>query len=163
LNIIAAVDKNWAIGNRGQQLVSIPLDQKMFRDETLGKVIVMGRKTLESLPGGKPLYGRLNVVLSTDKKYQVSGAVVCNSIEQTMEVLRTYPRETIYVIGGQTIYEQFLPYCHTAYITYIDFAYSADTYFPDLDQKEDWKTIQVSDEQTYFDLCYEYRVYKKEK
>ncbi|MGL5437889.1 MAG: dihydrofolate reductase [Lachnospiraceae bacterium] len=161
MNIITAVDKNWAIGNKGQQLVSIPHDQKMFRDETLGKVIVMGRKTLESLPGSKPLYGRTNIVLTSDRSYKASGAVICHSMEEAMAALRPYRPESIYVIGGQRIYEQFLPYCHTAYVTYIDFLYSADTYFPDLDQKEGWKLIQVSEEQTYFDLCYEYRIYKK--
>ena len=74
MNLIAAVDKRWAIGNKGQLLVSIPGDQKLFRDETLGKVVVMGRKTLESLPGGRPLYGRTTIVLSRDKSYQVKDA-----------------------------------------------------------------------------------------
>lgn len=161
MNIIAAVDKHWAIGNQGQQHVVIPHDQKMFRDETLGKVIVMGRKTLESLPGKKPLYGRTNIVLSHDPAYQTAGAVVCHSLNETLELLKQYPSESVFIIGGQSVYEQFLPYCDTAYITYIDFEYSADSFFPKLDQEKAWKLIQVSEEQTYFDLCYEYRVYKK--
>ena len=73
MNLIVAADKHWAIGNKGQLLVSIPADQKMFREETLGKVLVMGRKTLESLPGGQPLYGRTTIVLSRDKSYSVKG------------------------------------------------------------------------------------------
>lgn len=161
MNIIVAVDKHWAIGNKGQLLVSIPHDQKSFRDQTLGKVIVMGRKTLESLPGGRPLYGRTNIVLTNDQSYQVSGALFCHSMAEVMAAVRTFPEENVYIIGGQQIYEQFLPHCRTAYVTYIDFAYSADSYFPDLDQSREWRLVQVSEEQTYFDLCYEYRIYKK--
>ena len=85
MKLIAAVDSNWAIGNRGQQLVNIPQDQKMFRDMTLGKVIVMGRKTLESLPGGQPLYGRTNVVLTRDPQFKAKGARICHSVEEVLD------------------------------------------------------------------------------
>lgn len=161
MNLIAAVDKNWAIGNKGQLLVSIPQDQKMFRDETMGKVIVMGRKTLESLPGAQPLYGRTNIVLTTDPDYRVKGASVCGSVEEVMELLRAYHTDDVYIIGGESVYRQFLPYCDEAQITWIDFAYAADTHFPNLDQDAAWEMVLESDEQTYFDLCYEYRLYKK--
>lgn len=161
MNIIAAVDKYWAIGNKGQLLVSIPHDQKRFRDETLGKVIVMGRKTLESLPGGQPLYGRINVVLSRDPEYRVKGAEVCHSLDETLEFLQKYSPEDVYIIGGGSIYEQFLPYCGRADVTWIDFAYDADTYLTNLDKQEEWEMKSESDEQTYFDLCYTYRTYKK--
>lgn len=161
MNLIAAVDKNWAIGNKGQLLVSIPQDQKMFRDETMGKVIVMGRKTLESLPGAQPLYGRTNIVLTTDPDYRVKGASVCGSVEEVMELLRAYHTDDVYIIGGESVYRQFLPYCDEAQITWIDFGYAADTHFPNLDQDAAWEMVQESDEQTYFDLCYEYRLYKK--
>ena len=87
MNLIAAVDKNWAIGKTGQMLVAIPADQKLFREETLKKVIVMGRKTMESLPGGQPLYGRTNIVLSRDPDYQVKGAIVCHSIEEIWKLI----------------------------------------------------------------------------
>lgn len=160
MNIIVAVDKYWAIGNQGQLLVTIPHDQKLFREQTLGKVIVMGRKTLESLPGQKPLYGRTNIVLTHDRNYRVSGALVCHSIAEVMAAVRPYPDEAVYIIGGQQIYDQFLPYCRTAYVTYIDFAYSADSYFQNLGQCGQWQLVQASEEQTYFDLCYEYRIYK---
>lgn len=160
MNIIVAVDKNWAIGNRGQLLVSIPQDQKTFRDMTLGKVIVMGRKTLESLPGAQPLYGRTNIVLTKDPAYRVKGASVCHSLEEVMELLKEYAEEDIYIIGGQSIYEQFLPHCREAHVTYIDFEYAADTYFPNLEQNPDWELVDESDEQTYFDLCYTYQHYK---
>ena len=161
MKLIAAVDKNWAIGNKGQLLVVIPQDQKLFRDETLGKVVVMGRKTLESLPGGKPLYGRTTIVLSSDPDYKVKGATVCGSVEEALKVIANYPSDTVYIAGGERIYRQFLPYCSEAQITWIDFAYAADAHFPDLDQDESWEMVRQSEEQTYFDLCYEYRLYKR--
>ena len=161
MNMIVAVDKHWAIGSRGQLLVSIPHDQKRFREITLGKVIVMGRKTFESLPGGQPLYGRTNVVLSRDESYRVKGATVCHSLEEALELLEAYPSEDIYIIGGGSIYEQFLPYCERAEVTWIDFAYAADTRFPNLEELPDWEMTEESDEQTYFDLCYTYRTYEK--
>lgn len=161
MNIIVAVDKNWSIGNQGQLLVSIPEDKKLFRDETMGKVIVMGRKTLESLPGKQPLYGRTNIVLTKNPDYKVKGAVVCHSLTEAMEELGKYPEEDCFIIGGQSIYEQFLPYCNTAHVTYIDYRYSADTYFPNLDQDLSWEMVAESDEQTYFDLCYTFRMYQR--
>lgn len=161
MNLIAAVDKHWAIGNKGQLLVSIPGDQKLFRDETLGKVVVMGRKTLESLPGGQPLYGRTTIVLSRDKNYQVKGARAVHSLKEALAELEKYPSENIYVAGGQEIYEEFLPYCQTAHITWIDYAYDADTYFPNLDEDREWELAAESEEQTYFNICYEFRMYKR--
>lgn len=161
MNIIVAVDKHWAIGSRGQLLVSIPHDQKRFREMTLGKVIVMGRKTLESLPGGQPLYGRTNVVLSRNPEYQVKGAEVCHSVEEALSYLKAYPSEDVYIIGGGSIYEQFLPLCDRAEVTWIDFAYDSDTGFPNLENLPGWELKAESDEQTYFDLCYTYQTYEK--
>lgn len=159
MNLMVAVDKNWAIGNKGQLLVTIPADQKLFREETLGKVIVMGRKTLESLPGGRPLPGRTNVVLTKDPDYQVKGATVFHSLEETLRFLEAYPSEDIFIIGGEQIYRQFIPYCNVAHVTYIDYAYVADTYFPNLEKEAGWILATESDEQTYFDICYEFRMY----
>lgn len=161
MNVIVAVDKHWAIGNKGQLLVTIPQDQKMFREETMGKVIVMGRKTFESLPGGQPLYGRTNIVMTTDRSYRVKGAIVCHSMEEALAELENYPPEDVFIIGGQSIYEQFLPYCDVAHVTNIDFEYTADTHFPDLDKSPEWEVVVESDEQTYFDLCYLFKMYKK--
>ena len=85
MNMIAAVDSNWAIGNKNQLLVSIPADMKMFRQETTGKVVVMGRKTLESFPNQKPLPNRTNIVVTRNKSYKVDGAIVVYSIEELLE------------------------------------------------------------------------------
>ena len=90
MNLIAAVDKNWAIGRRGQLLVSIPGDQQLFRQETVGKVIVMGRKTLESLPGGQPLAGRTNVVLTRDPGFQKKGCEIFHSLGEALEYLKQF-------------------------------------------------------------------------
>ena len=161
MNLIVAADKNRAIGNKGKLLVTIPDDQRLFRQETIGKVIVMGRKTLESLPGGQPLAGRTNVVLTENKDYKKKGTVVMHSLEETLKYLEPYPTEDIYIIGGETIYRQFLPYCDTAHVTWIDYAYDADTFFPNLEQDPMWRMTDVSDEQTYFNLCYEFRKYER--
>ena len=140
MNLIAAVDKNWAIGRNNKLLVSIPDDMKFFRETTTGKVVVMGRKTLESFPGKKPLKNRVNIVLTGDRSYQADGAVIVHDMEELHEELKKYPSEDIYVI---------------------DFAYEADAWFPNLDEKEAWMVTADSEEQTYFDL--EYHFYKYEK
>ena len=163
MNLIVAVDKNWAIGYKNQLLVSIPQDMKFFRETTKGKVVAMGRKTLESFPGGQPLKNRVNVVLTTDKDYKTKGITLVHSIEDMVEELKKYEEEDVYVIGGETIYRQLLPYCKKAYITKIDHAYHADTFFPNLDEDPEWEMTKISDEQTYFDLEYVFTIYERVK
>ena len=163
MNLIVAVDKNWAIGKDNKLLVSIPQDMKFFRETTMGKVVVMGRKTLESFPGGQPLKKRTNIVLTRDKDYDVKDAIVLNTVEEVLEELKKYDEEEIYIIGGESIYRQFLPYCKLAHVTKINHAYEADTYFPNLDEMDDWEVTGVSDEQTYFNLEYEFVRYERVK
>ncbi len=163
MNLIAAVDKNWAIGCKNKLLVSIPADMKFFRETTVGKVVVMGRKTLESFPNGMPLKKRTNIVLTHDKTYKVPDAILVHSMEELHEELKKYPSEDIYVIGGETIYKQLLDECDVAHITKIDYAFEADAYFPNLDELPDWKITQDSEEQTYFDLEYYFYKYEKTK
>lgn len=163
MNCIVAVDENWAIGYQNELLVRIPADQKFFRQETTGKVVVLGRKTLESFPQGRPLPNRTNIVVSTKKDYKVKDAIVVHSIEEAMEVLKGYPEEDIYVIGGDSIYKQMLPYCDVAHVTKIDHTYAADTYFPNLDEMDDWEITADSDEQVYFDLTYHFLKYERKK
>ena len=161
MNLIVAADKNWAIGHENKLLVSIPADMKFFREMTTGKVVVMGRKTLESFPGGLPLKNRINVVLTKNKDYHVKDAVVVHSVEEALEELEKYDTKDVYVIGGDTVYRQMLPYCDTAHVTKIDHAYEADTYFPNLDEEKEWELTADSEEQTYFDLEYRFLLYKK--
>ena len=163
MNIIAAVDKNWAIGKNNELLVRIPMDQKFFRETTTGKVVVMGRKTLESFPNGLPLKNRTNIVLTHDHTYKVPGAVVVHDMYELHEELKKYDSEDIYVIGGETIYRQLLDECDVAHITKIDYAYDADAYFPNLDERPEWKITADSEEQTYFDLEYYFYRYERVK
>ena len=161
MNIIVAVDKNWAIGKDNKLLVSIPSDMKFFRETTTGKVVVMGRKTLESFPGGQPLKKRTNIVLTSDRNYKVKDAIVVHTVEELLQTLKAYKQEDIYVLGGESVYRQLLPYCDTAHITKIDHVYEADTYFPNLDTDEEWEITGMSEEQTYFDLEYEFVKYER--
>ena len=139
MNLIVAVDNNWAIGNKNKLLVSIPNDMKHFREETTGKVVVLGRKTLETFPQGQPLKNRTNIEL------------------------KKYDDEDVYVVGGDSVYKLLLPYCDVAHVTKIDHEFEADTYFPDLDADPDWEITADSDEQTYFDLPYQFLKYERIK
>ena len=139
MNLIVAVDKNWAIGNKGELLVRIPADHKMFRQETTGKVVVLGRKTMDTFPGGQPLKNRDNIILSRNEAYQQKDAQVVHSVEEL------------------------LPYCDTAHVTKIDHAYEADSWFPNLDEDPDWEITADSDEQYYFDLTYHFLKYERKK
>ena len=161
MNMIAAVDSKWAIGNKNKLLISIPADMKMFRQETKGKAVVMGRKTLESFPGQKPLPKRTNIVLTAKKDYNAGDAVVVHSIDELMEELKKYDTNDIYIIGGETIYRQMLPYADVCHITKIDREYEADAYFPNLDKDEEWEITAESDEQVYFDTTYAFVKYER--
>lgn len=160
MDLIVAVDSNWAIGNKGDLLVSIPADHKFFRTVTMGNVVVLGRKTLAGFPNQQPLKGRDNIILSRDADYTVKDATVVHSIDELLEELKNYKDREIFVIGGGTIYEQLLPYCKYAHVTKIDYKYEADTYFPNLDELDNWRLIGDSEEQTYFDLLYYFYKYE---
>lgn len=163
MNLIVAVDENWAIGNKNKLLVSIPNDMKMFRELTTGNVVVLGRKTLETFPNGQPLKNRTNIILSKNTDYEVNGAVVVHSVEELLEELKKYDSEDIYIIGGDSIYKQMLPYCDVAHVTKIDHAYEADSYFPNLEDDPEWEVTADSDEQVYFDLTYHFVKYERKK
>ena len=160
MDLIVAVDNNWAIGNKGNLLVSIPEDHKFFRNTTMGGVVILGRKTLAGFPNGLPLSGRDNIILSTNPKYQVKGGIIAHSKEELFEILKDYKDREIFVIGGGKIYEMLLPYCRYAHVTKIDYCYEADTYFPNLDAMDNWKIVADSEEHTYFNL--EFYFYKYE-
>lgn len=159
MNLIAAVDRHWAIGYKGKLLNSIPEDMKFFRETTTNKVLIMGRKTLESFPNGLPLKNRVNIVLSRQKDYKVKDAVVVHSVEEALDEAAKYNDDDIYVIGGASIYEQFLPYCSVAHVTKMDYVYQADAYLADLDQDPQWLYAAESEEKTYFDLEYQFVMY----
>lgn len=161
MNLIAAVDKNWGIGYKGKLLVRIPSDQQWFQKATKGRVIVLGRKTLETFPNGLPLPARRNIILSRNPGFQVKGAEVTHSVEETLRLLKQYKSEDIYIAGGESIYRQFLPYCDVAHITRIDYEYQADACFPNLEELPDWELAADSEEQTYFDLEYTFQRFER--
>ncbi|MQN02340.1 MAG: dihydrofolate reductase [Lachnospiraceae bacterium] len=163
MKAIAAVDKNWGIGYQGRLLTSIPNDMQLFKNETTGNVVVMGRKTLESFPGRRPLPHRTNIVLTTFPDYKSGNAIIVPNLNELFETLKDYDSDKIYVIGGESIYRQLLPYCDKALITKIDMEYDADAFFPNLDKEDNWKMTGESEEQTYFDLCYTFTQYTNGK
>lgn len=162
MELIVAVDKNWAIGKNNELLVRISNDMKHFRRLTEGNVIVMGRKTLESFPGGRPLPNRANIVLSRQKMLDAKGATVVSSLDELREEIRKYEREKIYVVGGESIYRLLLPYCEKAWVTRLDYAYEADAWMPNLDEAEGWSLEDPGEEQTYFDVIYYFSLYRNE-
>ena len=163
MNIIVAVDKKWGIGNKGKLLVSIPRDKKLFREETTGKVVIMGHNTLLSLPGSQPLAGRKNIVLSRDSSLSIKGATVLNSVDACIDYLNknNIKDSDVFVIGGESVYNDFLPYCDIAHITYIDYEYEADRHFLNLDISNEWSLVLETEEETYFDIPYTFRLYKR--
>ena len=163
MKCIAAVDNNWAIGFKGKLLVSIPNDQKMFRNETTGKVIVLGRKTLETFPNGLPLKNRTNIILSRDENYKVKDATVVHNDGELFSLLKSYDTDDIYIIGGERVYERYVRYCDTAIITKINQTYESDAFFPDLDKDERWVMTAESEEMTYFSVEYTFREYHNSK
>lgn len=161
MRAIVCADKNWGIGYKNRLLVSIPSDMKFFRETTTGKVIVMGRKTLESFPNGMPLKNRINIVLTRDRNYEAKGAVIVHDEEELMNELGKYDTEQIYIIGGESVYKMMLSYCDKIYVTKVDHAFQADTYFPNLDEMSEWKMTQESEEQTCFDLEFCFTTYER--
>ena len=157
---IAAVDRNWGIGNKGKLLTSIPGDMKFFRQKTLGSTIIMGRVTLESFPEMKPLKNRNNIVLTGNENYSCNGADIVHTVEEALEKAASYDAP-VFIIGGETVYREFLPYCSLAYITKIDYEYEADAHFPDLDADPEWELADEGDELSCFDLLYNFNTYRR--
>ncbi len=155
MNLIVAVDRNWGIGKDGKLLYSLPEDMRFFRETTSGKVVVMGRGTLESMPGGRPLKNRTNVVLSTS--VQGEGFFAARNLPELFVQVKQYPPEDVFVIGGESLYQSLLNYCSVAYITKVEAAVNADRFFPDLDRLDNWVLTSVSEsrehEGTSFRFC----------
>lgn len=161
MNLLVTADENWAIGKGSQVSIRIPRGQKLFMEETAGKVIVMGRKTFQTIYQGLAVQGRINIVLSENRTLQIKGVTVVHSVAELLEEIAQYPTEDVYVVGGESIYRQLLPYCTVAHVTKLDHAYAADKYIENLDKSSQWKLTADSDEQTYFDIAYEFRKYEK--
>ena len=146
MDLIVAADRNWAIGKGGDLIYSIPEDMKYFRRMTTGKTVVMGRKTLESFPGGKPLPKRVNVVLSSNRDYAPEDTVSVHDYEELFAEIAKYPEDDVMLIGGGRLYTDLAKYCHRAYITLIDAeTEGVDTFIPDFDNLDGWKLEEVSE------------------
>ena len=144
MKLIVAVSENWGIGKNNDLLFSIPKDMKFFRETTMGKIVVLGRKNLETFPGYKPLPKRINIIVTRNPDYKCEGAVVVNSIEAVLEL--GYPDEEIFVIGGEEIYRQMLKYCDECFVTKVKEYADADRFMVNLDDSDEWKLTEVSEE-----------------
>jgi dihydrofolate reductase len=161
MNLIVAVDKNWGIGKDNDLLISIPEDMEYFKEKTMGKVVIMGKNTLESFPGAKPLKNRTNIVLALETDYLVDGATVVYTMDDFLKEAAKYPNEDVFVIGGGSIYRQMLEHCDTCYITYIDHSFDADTFIPNLDEMDEWYIAEESEKYNHNGMEYSFRTYKK--
>ena len=158
MNLIVAVYEDWGIGWDGTQPVALSADRKFFRETTRGAMVIVGRRTIEDFPNQKPLPGRVNVAL-TRSDADIPGFTVCHSPEEAMELAKS--AETCFIIGGGSIYRQMLPYCDTAYITKVHVNPGSDTFFPNLDEDENWylaDTLQSGEENG---IIYEMLRYKR--
>ena len=163
MKAIVAVDSNWGIGCKGKLLQWIPEDMKFFKQKTLGKVVIMGRQTFESLPGKNPLKDRKNIILSKKECFNGENVTTCSSMDELFNELEKYNSDDVFVIGGESIYIRLLPYCTDAYVTKIRNTYDADKYFIDLDKDETWKVVSSSEPHTYKNIQYEFVKYVNAK
>lgn len=163
MKAIVAVDQNWGIGHKGSLLMRIPEDMKFFKEMTLGKVVIMGRETFESLPGKEPLKDRVNIILSRKQGYGDDKMTICHSLSEIMLEIKKYKTEDVCVIGGESVYTQLLPYCTEAYVTKIENKFTADKFFTDLDKEESWELESTSDPHVYKDVNYRFAKYVNNK
>ncbi len=153
LKAIVVVDENWGIAKEGKLLTYLPEDLKYFKEKTEHNIVVMGRKTLESLPEGKPLPNRINVVLTTSN-LESKDFFVCHSQEELMVLLENIKNQSkedleIFVAGGEKVYRNFIEKCSTVYVTKIFNDYNPDQYFPNLANRKDFQCVWESQEKEY--------------
>ena len=157
MELIAAVDRNWGIGKDGQLLVRIPADLKRFQALTTGHTVILGRKTLATFPGGRPLKGRRNLVLSRDASFAPEGAEVFRDVDS---LLRAAPADA-FVIGGESVYRALLPRCTRAHLTKVEGAFPADAFFPDLDADPAWAVTEEGEALEHQGLAFRYVTYER--
>ena len=160
MEAIVAVYSDWGIGSGGTQPVVLKADRAHFKELTMGAAVIVGRKTLEDFPGGKPLKGRHNIVVSR-QKLEIEGAELVHSTEQALEAAAR--QERCLVIGGASVYRQFMPWVDTVHVTKIDLAPRSDSYFPNLDAHEDWQRQEEESWQEENGLRYCFVTYKRLK
>ncbi len=161
MKAIVCVDSNWGIGKGNDLLFSLPLDMKFFRETTKEKIVVMGGKTLRSFPNAKPLPKRVNIVLS--KSEERDDCIICKDFDALLNTLKGYNSDDIFIIGGGSFYEMMLPYCDEALITKVKANGEATVFFPNLDEKEEWKVVESSEELETNGYYITFNTYKNEK
>lgn len=159
MKAIVAVDQNWAIGKGGDQLCYISADLKRFKALTTGHPVILGRKTLATFPGGRPLKGRRNLILSRNPAFRVEGAEVYHDVA---DLLKAAPQDS-FVIGGESVYRAMLEACGTVYVTKIHHSFPADTWFPDLDEDPSWQVKQEEEPLEEGELSFRYVTYERVK
>ena len=147
MQIIVNVNPRWGIGSENQLLVWIRADMRRFRSMTTDHTIIVGRKTLETFPGGKPLPNRENIIMTRDPVFSVNGAIVCRSEDELRRVLSERDPDTVFVCGGEQIYRQLLPYCSAAHVTLTYTDAKADRFFPNLNMLPNWILTEVGEKQ----------------
>lgn len=162
MKMIFSADLNWGIGCGNELLFRVPGDMARFKEITTGNVVIMGRATLESLPKAKPLPNRTNIILTSNTEYYVEGALVCNSQPALFAILRGYDPDSLFVIGGATVYRALMPYCDTALITRFLAVGEADCFMPDFDALAEWRLAERSEEFCENGLTYRFDKYKQE-
>ena len=162
MNIIAAVSENCGLGKDNELLFHISADMGRFRFLTLGDTVIMGRKTLDSMPGGKALSNRRNIVITRDKAFQRENVEVAHSVEEALAFVANEDPERVWVIGGGEIYKAMLPYCHECYITHVHAAPECDTFFPELPDTE-WDITACSDIQCEGNCIFQFAVYTRKE
>lgn len=158
MEAIVAVYADWGIGAHGTQPVVLKADRAHFRAVTEGAAVIVGRRTLEDFPGGKPLKNRANIVV-TRQNISVEGAQVAHSVEQALRLAGEHPR--CLVIGGASVYRDFFPYVDTVHITKIDLTPESDSFFPKLDDLPDWVCAESEPWQEEDGIKYCFCTYKK--
>lgn len=158
MELIVAVYDDWGIGRDGTQPIALSADRKFFRETTRGAMVIAGRRTIGDFPGKKPLPGRVNVALTRGNP-DLPGFTVCHSPEEAAELAKTADRAM--VIGGGSVYRQMLSYCDTAYITKVHVTPESDTYFPNLDEMEDWYIAETLLSGEENGIGYEMLLYKR--
>ena len=146
LTAVVAVENSWGIGCQGQLLARVSEDLKNFRELTAGKTVILGSKTLSTFPGGRPLKNRRNIVLSRRPNFAPEGAEVARSTEEALSLLSE--KEEAVVIGGETVYRQFLPYCTTVVVSKFNADFPFDASFPNLDDDPEWEISEIGGERT---------------
>ena len=161
MNLIVAADENWGIGKDGGLLTHLPGDLKYFKEKTTGKVVVMGRATLESLPGGKPLPQRTNIILTRDASFQKEGCIIVQSMQQLLTECAKYDPEDVMIIGGEQIYMQLIRQCERLFITKIFASFDADKHIMNVDKMQSFVLACESDVMEENGICYQFLEYRK--